>query len=448
MVVLRNKEDENGSQDSQSQENVSPTQELPTAFKCKLWHLKKSNVLALGTVYKSDGKQMLHNQALPNDCYKVSIDSSLVDAACIPDVLDENPTHPTRAGLGGPPHPPLEPTAWALPGLESGSVVKVQVATGQENGPVPKYWWVTLEPGGGVYRSLFCRAGTDTGAIMTHHERAKGGRSSRSWVARPNHDYPQANWRDATNVDGRVSCHRLTGWLTLLIGEARYYDGLFDPTPLPYLFKVAFDLLRGSFIAIFWIIRIVTPKVILIAWESFGKIKDALMDKQYQQEDIQELMSKLLEDVRNISEEFLEYINCPSWNRPLFYDNDDDEYTVIWRRPKAITPDLPIEEPDNSLNNSLPEFVDFSDHTNETRSAVPTTHVYYSLPEPPDIENSLIIEPDALVINNVGEINVEDDDSFTFVTWIFLPYLTYPEVSSLLSSTRNEDAIFDPSIFT
>ncbi|GKF81086.1 hypothetical protein Tco_0239688 [Tanacetum coccineum] len=41
----------------------------------------------------------------------------------------------------------------------------------------------------------------------------------------------------------------------------------------------------------------VTPKVILIAWESFSKIKDALTDKQYQQEDIQELMSKLLEDV-------------------------------------------------------------------------------------------------------------------------------------------------------
>ncbi|GJR30230.1 hypothetical protein Tco_1106462 [Tanacetum coccineum] len=52
----------------------------------------------------------------------------------------------------------------------------------------------------------------------------------------------------------------------------------------------------------------------------------------------------------NISEEFSEYINYPSWNRPLFYDNDDDEYTVIWRRPKAITPDLPIEEPDNSLS--------------------------------------------------------------------------------------------------
>ncbi|GKE76731.1 hypothetical protein Tco_1542851 [Tanacetum coccineum] len=76
---------------------------------------------------------------------------------------------------------------------------------------------------------------------------------------------------------------------------------------------------------------------------------DALMDKQYRQEDIQELMSKLLEDVRTISEEFSEYINCPSWNRPLFYfdddDDDDDEYTVIWRRPKAITPD--------DINNSI-----------------------------------------------------------------------------------------------
>ncbi|GKD72017.1 hypothetical protein Tco_1326107, partial [Tanacetum coccineum] len=29
---------------------------------------------------------------------------------------------------------------------------------------------------------------------------------------------------------------------------------------------------------------------------------------------------------------------------------DDDEYTVIYRNPKAITPDLPIKEPDNSLS--------------------------------------------------------------------------------------------------
>ncbi|GKD60162.1 hypothetical protein Tco_1297671 [Tanacetum coccineum] len=71
------------------------------------------------------------------------------------------------------------------------------------------------------------------------------------------------------------------------------------------------------------------------------------------------------------------------------------------------------------------------------------------------------IEPDAPVINNIdelnedecfdlggGEIDVEVNNSFTFVTWIFLPYLTYPEVSPLLSSTRNEDTIFDPDIST
>ncbi|GJZ09015.1 retrovirus-related pol polyprotein from transposon TNT 1-94 [Tanacetum coccineum] len=81
----------NGSQDSQSQGNAS---------KCKLWHLKKSNIVALGTVYKSAGKQMLHNQALPNDCYKVSIDSSLVDAACIPDV-GNNGLKTVKDGVGG-----------------------------------------------------------------------------------------------------------------------------------------------------------------------------------------------------------------------------------------------------------------------------------------------------------------------------------------------------------
>ncbi|GKD35639.1 hypothetical protein Tco_1251148 [Tanacetum coccineum] len=81
--------------------------------------------------------------------------------------------------------------------------------------------------------------------------------------------------------------------------------------------------------------------------------------------------------------------------------------------------------------------------------------------EQPDVEISLIIETDAPVINNVdklnedecfdpggGEINVEVDNSFIFVTWTFLPFLTYPEVSPLLSSTKNEDTIFDPGIST
>ncbi|GJU83086.1 hypothetical protein Tco_1285451 [Tanacetum coccineum] len=99
---------------------------------------------------------------------------------------------------------------------------------------------------------------------------------------------------------------------------------------------------------------------LLLAEERFLKIKHAFTDKQYQQEDIQELMSKLLEDVRHINGELFEFINSLSWNRPTFY-NDDDEYTIIYRKHKAITPDLSIEEPDNSLNmrdehlNTVPE---------------------------------------------------------------------------------------------
>ncbi|GKF34583.1 hypothetical protein Tco_0107783 [Tanacetum coccineum] len=100
----------------------------------------------------------------------------------------------------------------------------------------------------------------------------------------------------------------------------------------------------------------VIPKVILIAWERFGKIKDALTDKQYQQEDIQELMSKLLEDVRNIREELSEYINCPSWNSPTFYDNDDDDVKNLVPIPsefKGISEDMcdmPISEDSSTFD--------------------------------------------------------------------------------------------------
>ncbi|GJU25632.1 hypothetical protein Tco_1164253 [Tanacetum coccineum] len=57
-----------------------------------------------------------------------------------------------------------------------------------------------------------------------------------------------------------------------------------------------------------------------------------------------------------IRKELAEYINSPSWNRPAFYDDDDDdEYTIQYREylenlSNAIAPDLPTEEPDNSLS--------------------------------------------------------------------------------------------------
>ncbi|GJW99654.1 hypothetical protein Tco_0183568 [Tanacetum coccineum] len=163
-------------------------------------------------------------------------------------------------------------------------------------------------------------------------------------------------------------------------------------------------------------------------------------------------------------------------------------------------------------DNSLPEFETFSDHTEETRSGSTTTHANNSLPEydsflfeiepdqggltgifisnnsnepllelpefesfhfdldpsfphpplePPDVKISLIIKTDAPVINSFDElnedecfdpggdeINVENDYSFIFVIQTFLLFLTYPVDSPFLSSTRNEDTIFDPGIST
>ncbi|GJY08350.1 hypothetical protein Tco_0375404 [Tanacetum coccineum] len=293
----------------------------------------------------------------------------------------------------------------------------------------------------------------------------------------------------------------------------------------------------------------VTPKVLLIAWERFGEIKHAFTDEHYQQEDIQELMSKLLEDVK----------------------------------PKEITPDLPIEEPDNSLSmgdehlntiletektsfeNLVPiprefkdssitspkidflpeEFVgeldfidpiltgidgddcdegDFDEEEGEidndifqiedeilrekllnvnllinkieALNLIPSTPFVLEYPSsspitvvdsdflveevdtflvsedsiPPDLileyeRFTFDIESNAPVINNFDELNedecfdprggeidvsqnVEDDDSFTFVIWTFLSFLTYPVDSPLLLSTGSEDTIFDPGIST
>ncbi|GJW46696.1 hypothetical protein Tco_0078342 [Tanacetum coccineum] len=84
-----------------------------------------------------------------------------------------------------------------------------------------------------------------------------------------------------------------------------------------------------------------TPKVLSLAWEKFFEIQHA------QPEDTQELLHKLLNDVQIISEELTDYINTPSWNRPIVYyddDDDDEKYTI------AITPDLSTEKPDNSLS--------------------------------------------------------------------------------------------------
>nr|GEV00601.1 hypothetical protein [Tanacetum cinerariifolium] len=68
---------------------------------------------------------------------------------------------------------------------------------------------------------------------------------------------------------------------------------------------------------------------------------EALGNKQYKPEDIQELFHELLNDVQNIHEELAEFINTPSWNRLVFYNNDDDddEDCTI-----SVTPDFLITD--------------------------------------------------------------------------------------------------------
>ncbi|GJU81772.1 hypothetical protein Tco_1284137 [Tanacetum coccineum] len=84
-----------------------------------------------------------------------------------------------------------------------------------------------------------------------------------------------------------------------------------------------------------------TPKVLTQAWDKFFEVKHA------QSEEVQELLSKLVQDLQSINEELAEYINTPSWNLPTSsYDNDDDEYSFATQEylmicSTAITPDSP-----------------------------------------------------------------------------------------------------------
>ncbi|GJT62676.1 hypothetical protein Tco_1006209 [Tanacetum coccineum] len=367
---------------------------------------------------------------------------------------------------------------------------------------------------------------------------------------------------------------------------------------------------------------------LLLAEERFLKIKQAVEEEQNQPKVMQELLLKLMNDLQILkgiqpkqaeqeepaAQNFLINLNFPM--------ADDDEYTVIYRKPKAITPDLPIKEPDNSLSmgdehlNTIPEMektsvenlvpipsefkgisedicdvpscdndhfdaecglinsllsrdcsitspkidflpeefvgeldlidpilprIDFDEEEGEidndilqiedeilrekllnvnllvdkiealkltpfipfvleypSSSPIPDGDSEFLIEEvdtflvpkdslPPGIESdfdseediifldnllnddpipeyerfTFDIEPDAPVINNFdelnedecfdlggGEINVEDDDSFTFVIRTFLLYRTYPVDSPLLLSTGSEDTIFDPGIST
>ncbi|GKD58630.1 hypothetical protein Tco_1296139, partial [Tanacetum coccineum] len=170
-------------------------------------------------------------------------------------------------------------------------------------------------------------------------------------------------------------------------------------------------------------------------------------------------------------------------HEPQHIKNEPDHDTLITFSPKSdpLHHEFAGESPENShtIIESLPTSTTLVEDSDSNREEIDI----FSRPDdsiPPGIESdfdskediiddpipeyerlTFDMEPDVPVINNVdelnedkcfnpggGKINVEVDDSFTFVTRTFLPYLIYPEVSPLLFSTENKDTIFNPDIST
>ncbi|GJU12326.1 hypothetical protein Tco_1134722 [Tanacetum coccineum] len=90
-----------------------------------------------------------------------------------------------------------------------------------------------------------------------------------------------------------------------------------------------------------------------------------------------------------------------------------------------------LEESDTSfshLDNSLPEFETFSDHTEETRSGSTTTHANYSLPE----YDSFLFE---IELDQEGLINIDNSNN-TLLGSEFESYQSRSSFPDLLRKTR------------
>ncbi|GJY22605.1 hypothetical protein Tco_0396263 [Tanacetum coccineum] len=252
-------------------------------------------------------------------------------------------------------------------------------------------------------------------------------------------------------------------------------------------------------------ILITSPKIDFLSEEFAGELAPILPDIHKANFDEEEDISD--DDTSSDDDDFedIEYVDATPPNSELVSLEEVEDVILHDKLSNVYLLISKIEALNKNPTLSYSDY-SYSDHTEETRSASTITHANNSFPEydsflftfdqggltsvvisdnsndlllefpefesflfdpsfprpppePPDVEISLVIETNAPVINDFdklngdecfdpvgGENNVEVDDSFTFVTWIFLPYLTYPEVSPLLSSTRNEDTIFDPGI--
>nr|GEU81674.1 hypothetical protein [Tanacetum cinerariifolium] len=82
--------------------------------------------------------------------------------------------------------------------------------------------------------------------------------------------------------------------------------------------------------------------------------EEGLQSREKFMKDIQTFLQKFSSyPFRVMPKELAEYINSPSWNHPTFYDNDEEDSIqykeYLEKSSNAITPVLPIEEPEYSL---------------------------------------------------------------------------------------------------
>ncbi|GJR57934.1 hypothetical protein Tco_1500096 [Tanacetum coccineum] len=107
--------------------------------------------------------------------------------------------------------------------------------------------------------------------------------------------------------------------------------------------------------------------------------------------------------VQNLSEDAgLSYTNSPSWSRPAFYLDDDEEYTI------AITPDLPTEEPEYSL--SMGDDILDTIPATESDELVIKSSVENLVPIPSEFEVTSDNESEC-------DVPVNDESSLTFTTF-------------------------------
>ncbi|GJX40636.1 reverse transcriptase domain-containing protein [Tanacetum coccineum] len=232
-------------------------------------------------------------------------------------------------------------------------------------------------------------------------------------------------------------------------------------------------------------IEYVEASLLNLEYDSLEEVNEDQEEEEFDLEDIFQIQDVILrEKLLNISRLVTNIESLKDNPTPVYVFKSPSSFPI-----PVMDSDSFFEKSDTSLShldNSLPEFEIFSEHTEETRSGSTTTHANYSpeydsflfeiepnqggltgivisdnsnnlpleLPkfesfhydldpsfpcpplEPLDVEINLIIETDAPEINNVdelnedecfdpggGENNVEVDDSFTIVTRTFSIFL-------------------------